>query len=70
METGTLFRAWRDVIRVPLVVLLVGIAGCGGKETSPADVATPSSSVTCRSCFNAIGWALPIHLAGDVQCDN
>ena len=31
-------------MRVLLAVLLVGIAGCGGKETSPADVATPSSS--------------------------
>jgi hypothetical protein len=31
-------------MRVLLGVLLVGIAGCGGEETSPADVATPSSS--------------------------
>ncbi len=31
-------------MRVLLAVLLVGIAGCGGEETSPADVATPSSS--------------------------
>ena len=31
-------------MRVLVAVLLVGIAGCGGKETSPADVATPSSS--------------------------
>jgi WD40 repeat protein len=31
-------------MRVLVAVLLVGIAGCGGEETSPADVATPSSS--------------------------
>ena len=31
-------------MRVLLALLLVGIAGCGGEETSPADVATPSSS--------------------------
>ena len=31
-------------MRVLLAVLLIGIAGCGGEETSPADVATPSSS--------------------------
>ena len=31
-------------MRVLLAVLMLGIAGCGGEETSPADVATPSSS--------------------------
>jgi WD40 repeat protein len=31
-------------MRVLLALLLVGVAGCGGEETSPADVATPSSS--------------------------
>jgi hypothetical protein len=30
-------------MRVLLALLLVGIAGCGGEETSPGDVATPSS---------------------------
>ena len=41
-------------MRVLLAVLLVGIAGCGGEETSPADVATPSSpSVTPVKAENA-----------------
>jgi hypothetical protein len=30
-------------MRVLLAVLLVGIVRCGGRETSPGDVATPSS---------------------------
>ncbi|HAD75912.1 MAG TPA: hypothetical protein DCG16_09015, partial [Gemmatimonadetes bacterium] len=33
-----------DVMRVLLGVLLVGIAGCGGGDNSPDDVAAPSSS--------------------------
>ena len=31
-------------MRVLVVVLLLGIAGCGGEETSPGDAATPSSA--------------------------
>ena len=30
-------------MRVLLVLLLVGIVGCGGEETSPDDAANPSS---------------------------
>jgi hypothetical protein len=30
-------------MRVLLALLLVGIVGCGGEETSPGDAATPSS---------------------------
>jgi len=41
-------------MRVLLAVLLIGIAGCGGEETSPADVATPSSSVKAE---NAVAGA-------------
>ncbi len=40
---GTPCPSLGDVMRVLLVELLVGIAGCGGAETSPDDVATPSS---------------------------
>ena len=31
-------------MRVLLAVLLVGIAGCGGEDTSPGDVAAPAST--------------------------
>ena len=31
-------------MRVLLALLLVGIVGCGGEETSPGDAATPSSA--------------------------
>jgi len=41
-------------MRVLVVVLLIGIAGCGGEETSPADVATPSSPVKAE---NAVAGA-------------
>ena len=41
-------------MRVLLAVLLVGIAGCGGEETSPGDVAAPSSpAVTPVKAENA-----------------
>jgi len=34
---GFRVRAWGDVMRVLLVVLLVGIAGCGGSPTADSD---------------------------------
>ena len=40
---GLHIRAWGDVVRVLLAVLLIGIAGCGGGDNSPDDVAAPSS---------------------------
>ena len=41
-------------MRVLVVVLLVGIAGCGGEDTSPGDIAIPSSpSVTPVKAENA-----------------
>jgi len=40
---GFRVRAWGNVMRVLLAGLLVGIAGCGGEETSPGDVAVPPS---------------------------
>jgi WD40 repeat protein len=40
-STGTILEA--DAMRGLLALLLVGMAGCGGEETSPGDAATPSS---------------------------
>ena len=40
---GRRVRAWGDVMRVMLALLLIGIAGCGGEDNSPGDVAAPSS---------------------------
>ena len=31
------FRAWRDVMRVLMTLLLIGIAGCGESDQDPAD---------------------------------
>ena len=36
-------------MRVLVVVLLVGIAGCGGGDNSPDDVAAPSSPVKAEN---------------------
>jgi len=36
-------------MRVLLALLLIGIAGCGGEDTSPGDVATPSSPVKAEN---------------------
>ena len=40
---GCRVRAWGDVMRVLLAVLLVGGMGCGGNDNSPIDAPPPSS---------------------------
>ena len=39
VRLGNRVRAWGDVMRVLVVVLLVGIGGCSGEDNSPSDVA-------------------------------
>ena len=52
-------------MRVLLAVLLVGVVGCGGKETSPADVATPSSpAVTPVKAENPVAGTPKTKAAG------